>query len=230
MFSSDTTTTGSYCADIDDGLDLGEIEELSENADMLSQDAVMEEAESGSESEFYSNEDMDISASTNLDQSIFAPIISNANEVKAKLLSAFKDLGKLSPVHVEEQKLLNNTRVLVSITKIQELKGDICFETLDGGELWGQSRTFEYDTRGTVLVLRWSCSNNHAGLWKSSEVLCRSYTTDIYLNDTLVSACIFLSCLHILILACLICHDRNRLLVDGWLLAARCCFFLESLH
>ena len=159
---------------------------------MLSQDALVEDT-GGSESEFYGNEDMDISTSTNLDQSIFAPIISNANEVKAKLQSAFKDLETLSPVHAEEQKFLNNTRVLVSITKIQELKGNICSETLGQGEFCGQSRTFEYDTRGTVLVLRWSCSNNHAGLWKSSEVLCRSYTTDIYLNDTLVSACIFLS-------------------------------------
>ena len=89
--------------------------------------------------------------------------------------------------------LASKQRVIVSVDKLKELKGKRC-TTLYSGNVCGLDveYTASYD-KGSVLVLRWSCKNEHNGMWKSSEVLKELNNNAIYTNDVLIPSAVVLS-------------------------------------
>ena len=100
--------------------------------------------------------------------------------------SEFK--GRLSPFYKElctletpETELVDRQRVIVSLEKLLELKGDEC-------KICKWKLKFEWHQRGSVRTLKWLCSSGHSGRWSSSEVLEMRHTTPVYLNNILISS------------------------------------------
>ena len=84
-------------------------------------------------------------------------------------------------------------RLIVSLSKLKELKGFECKEILKGNELCGKDLKFNETLHGTIVKLRWSCTEGHFGMWVSSEIATQSRYSDVYVNDLLITACIVLS-------------------------------------
>ena len=147
---------------------------------------------------FVENEQCEISMeleTTTLDEhagKIYAPAEANAKEIKSKI---YKEMEEPYHVNVDNRdyKLANQDRFLVSLQKLQELKGNFCKEKLQNNLPCYEILKFESDVRGCTVKLRWSCKNDHCRMWVSSEVIGKSHHADIYLNDLLVTACILLS-------------------------------------
>lgn len=138
-------------------------------------------------------EDMEISLQS-FGTSIHAPIVSNLTAFKTSLkseLQKFNDQDSL--MHQDPACDTRQPKTVVSVEKLQVLKGFICLELLGPGTSCSQDRTFNYTARGSVLELTWTCSNGHKGMWKSSEIVTKSHNTDIYLHDVLIPACVFIS-------------------------------------
>ena len=87
-----------------------------------------------------------------------------ASEVKQKLQDCCN--GVFSEHGLEEHiETIQKSRIITSSDMLKKLKGHICSEKLDG-RLCGNLLTFSEEYKGSVLFLRWSCKNNHCGLWK----------------------------------------------------------------
>ncbi|XP_065070312.1 uncharacterized protein LOC135695242 [Rhopilema esculentum] len=123
---------------------------------------------------------------------IYASSEVNSKEMKAKVHKTMEDLYQKN-IEDAEYKLANQNRVLVSLKKLQELKGKFCMQKLNNGQLCNEVLNFESDVKGCTVKLRWSCKNEHFGMWVSSEIVSKSHYADIYLNDLLVTACVLLS-------------------------------------
>lgn len=142
------------------------------------------------------NMSMDVDKSVEMNEneaSIYAPAESNANEIKQKLMNTMESLYEIPDELESQNKLVSKQRVIVSIDKLQELKGKHCTVVTDKNVVCGKLLLFSTQTKGSVAQIYWSCENEHFGTWKSSEVVSRSCHTDIYLNDLLVTACVLLS-------------------------------------
>ena len=190
-------------SDEDDGITKDQVEELSHLTETVNGDVVTDLSSAMTDLDltrkyFIEHEQHEISMeleNTTLDEhagEIYAPSEANAKEIKSKI---YKEMEELYHVNVEDTdyKLANQDRFLVSLKKLRELKGSVCMEKLQNSVPCNEILKFESDTKGCTVKLRWSCKNNHYGMWVSSEVVAKSHHADIYLNDLLVTACILLS-------------------------------------
>ena len=190
-------------SDEDDGITQDQVEELSHLTETVNGDVVTDLSSAMTDLDltrayFIEHEQHEISMeleTTTLDEhagEIYAPSEANAKEIKSKI---YKEMEELYHVNDEDAdyKLANQDRFLVSLRKLQELKGSVCMEKLQNSLPCNEILKFESDTKGCKVKLRWSCKNNHYGMWVSSEVVAKSHHADIYLNDLLVTACTSLS-------------------------------------
>eukprot|EP00795_Rhopilema_esculentum_P005778 gene5778-11062_t len=92
----------------------------------------------------------------------------NSKEMKAKVHKTMEDLYQTN-IEDAEYKLANQNRVLVSLKKLQELKGKFCMQKLNNGQLCNEVLNFESDVKGCTVKLRWSCKNEHFGMWDSMK-------------------------------------------------------------
>lgn len=89
--------------------------------------------------------------------------------------------------------LVEKVRVIVSMDRLKELKGNVCNDIVDG-KACNSTRNFHMQSvKGSVATLSWDCSNGHKGTWVSSEVLTRSYFSNFYVNDVLICASVLLT-------------------------------------
>ncbi len=93
----------------------------------------------------------------------------------------------------ENVDLVGMQRFIISIEKLKQLRGNICHHVGKNGDVCQKEIKFETDANGSVLHIRWSCIDGHMGLWSSSEVLTTSHNALVYVNDTLIGACVLLS-------------------------------------
>ena len=143
------------------------------------------------ETSVYAEKSMCLDQSDSCTGSIHAPISNNASEVKQKLQDCCN--GVFSEHGLEEHiETIQKSRIITSSDMLKKLKGHICSEKLDG-RLCGNLLTFSEEYKGSVLFLRWSCKNNHCGLWTSSEVLTTVHNSQVFVNDLLVTSAILLS-------------------------------------
>lgn len=69
--------------------------------------------------------------------------------------------------------------------KLIELRGNRCH--------CSEELTFSSIRKGTVIVLKWTCSVGHTGEWASSDVTVRRKGQDVYANNLLWCASVLLS-------------------------------------
>lgn len=187
----------------DDGLTVDEIEDisnvcLSEQTDQplehLLQDMDINRTFVLSETELtqQNSVSMDLDCSMNdTNQNICQPVEGNTANIRGKIAMALDNLFQTEGI--EELGLVERDRIVVSVEKLKELKGSLCKENLNTGHICNEPLKFQSDVQGTVLKLRWSCGNGHLGVWVSSEVVCQSRNSNVYLNDLVVTACVLLS-------------------------------------
>lgn len=123
---------------------------------------------------------------------IDAPAEANATEVKEQLFDGVNSLYCLDDAAASNANIQGD-RLIVSLSKLKELKGFKCKEVFKGSELCGKDLKFTETLRGGVVKLRWSCIEGHFGMWVSSEVATQTHYSDVYMNDLLITACIILS-------------------------------------
>ncbi len=87
---------------------------------------------------------------------------------------------------------VNMPRVIVTIEKLKELKGETCRE-MENDKVCGSIMTYNSNEKGSVFILSWSCPRGHAGIWRSSEVLKVTKNNNVYVNDILIPAAVVLS-------------------------------------
>eukprot|EP00112_Aurelia_sp_Birch-Aquarium-sp1_P026001 Seg8953.4 transcript_id=Seg8953.4/GoldUCD/mRNA.D3Y31 product="hypothetical protein" protein_id=Seg8953.4/GoldUCD/D3Y31 len=116
----------------------------------------------------------------------------DVNELKSCLDKEFDGL-----LHQDAEKdmltAVNMPRVMVTVAKLEELHGRKC-KDLHEGVLCGSD--VQYDARfgkASVLVLSWSCKNNHRGIWRSSEIIKVINNNNIYVNDIMIPAAVVLT-------------------------------------
>ena len=61
---------------------------------------------------------------------------------------------------------VNMPRVIVTIEKLKELKGETCRE-MENDKVCGSIMTYNSNEKGSVFILSWSCPRGHAGIWRS---------------------------------------------------------------
>lgn len=116
----------------------------------------------------------------------------NAEDLKEVLHGEYLDILNIDN-EIELLLLASKPRVIVSVDKLKELKGNKCL-AFHNGHVCGLD--VEYNAnyeKGSVLMLRWSCRNKHYGIWKSSEVLKAVNNNPIYTNDVLIPSAVILS-------------------------------------
>lgn len=86
----------------------------------------------------------------------------------------------------------NMPRVIVTIEKLKELKGETCRE-MQNDKICGSVITYSSNEKGSVSILSWSCARGHSGIWRSSEVLKVTKNNNVYVNDILIPAAVVLS-------------------------------------
>ena len=113
-------------------------------------------------------------------------------DIKSCLAKEFQGL-----LHQDAEKdmltAVSMPRVIVTVAKLEELHGRKCKE-LHEGVLCGSD--VKYDAKfgkASVLVLSWSCKNNHRGIWRSSEILKVINNNNIYVNDMMIPAALVLT-------------------------------------
>lgn len=123
---------------------------------------------------------------------ISAPAEANAREIRENLESSMMNLFKMHEFG-DTNKIVDQQRLIVTVNKLQELKGSTCTVQLRCGEICKKKLDYSCETKGSVVKLRWTCHNSHLGMWTSSEIISESHSTPIYLNDILITACVFIS-------------------------------------
>ncbi|XP_065060327.1 uncharacterized protein LOC135687646 [Rhopilema esculentum] len=88
---------------------------------------------------------------------------------------------------------VNMPRVMVTIAKLEELHGRRCKELQEGVPCGSDVIYSSEFGKASVLVLSWSCKNNHRGIWRSSEVLKFVKNNNIYVNDIMIPAAVALT-------------------------------------
>ena len=94
----------------------------------------------------------------------------------------------------EEANIVDKERVIVSLEKLVELRGNICGQPFNN-QICCEKVTFVWmkGYGGTSKTLKWSCANKHHGKWESSEIIAVRDKRPIYLNDLLLSSALILT-------------------------------------
>eukprot|EP00112_Aurelia_sp_Birch-Aquarium-sp1_P013397 Seg2842.5 transcript_id=Seg2842.5/GoldUCD/mRNA.D3Y31 product="hypothetical protein" protein_id=Seg2842.5/GoldUCD/D3Y31 len=94
---------------------------------------------------------------------------------------------------ISETNVVNRDRLLVSVEKLIELKGNQCDFALADGNKCQEEVCFDVEFRGSVLKLRWECALGHKGIWLSSEEVNVATSSPVFVNDILFTACVVMS-------------------------------------
>ena len=123
---------------------------------------------------------------------IDASFVANCNEIKSKLQDMYVSITNVTNFQ-DEHTIIDKERVIVTVHKLLELKGNVCTHVLHNSNFCGSSLHYEISGRGTVKVIQWSCDKKHAGKWSSSKILTRRHKTPVYYNDLLLTTYTLLS-------------------------------------
>ena len=142
------------------------------------------------ESTLLEEREMELCTTYEHDSSVYAPFCSNVNEINGKLESMLQTMFK---EEISETNIVNRDRLLVSVEKLIELRGNQCDSALHDGNKCQEEVCFDAECRGSVLKLRWECAIGHKGLWVSSEVVNVATSPPVFVNDILFTACVVMS-------------------------------------
>lgn len=142
------------------------------------------------ESTLLEERDMELCTTYENDTSIYAPFCSNVNEINGKLESMLQTIFR---EEISETNVVNRDRLLVSVEKLIELKGNQCDFALADGNKCQEEVCFDVEFRGSVLKLRWECALGHKGIWLSSEEVNVATSSPVFVNDILFTACVVMS-------------------------------------
>ena len=123
---------------------------------------------------------------------IDASFVANCNEVKGKLQDMYVSITNVTSFQ-DELSIIDKERLIVTVDKLLELKGNVFTHVFHNGNLCGSSLHYGISGRETVKVIHWSCDKKHGGKWNSSEILTRQHKTPVYYNDLLFTTCTLLS-------------------------------------
>ena len=110
---------------------------------------------------FLEEQEIELCTTFNMDNTIFAPFNSNVKEIDSKLKSMLQAMFKEDMV---ESDIVNRDRIIVTIEKLIELKGNICNFAFANGQICQEHVNFDKEIKGSVLTLRWECVKKHKGL------------------------------------------------------------------
>ena len=88
------------------------------------------------------------------------PYESNVGEIKAKVKRLFEDMCDTED---DESTGIDKRRVIVSLDKLELLRGKVCHAELENGSFCDGQLTYEWVGKGTSKTLKWFCSNRHMG-------------------------------------------------------------------
>lgn len=112
----------------------------------------------------------------------------NLLEIQSRLETGFQSIFENRPTF----ETIEAQRFIISVEKLKQLHGKFCGEMV-GDSLCNETVTFEIDTKGSILTMRWSCPKKHFGNWVSDDVLCTKKSAKVFALDVLISAAIMFS-------------------------------------
>ena len=115
---------------------------------------------------------------------IDASFVTNCNEIKSKLQYMYVSVTNVTNFQ-DEPSIIDKERLIVTVDKLLESKGNLCTHVFHNGNLCGSSLHYEIFWGGTVKVIQWSCDKKHVGKWSSSEILTRRHKNPVYYHDLL---------------------------------------------
>ena len=90
---------------------------------------------------------------------IDASFVANCNEVKGKLQDMYVSITNVTSFQ-DELSVIDKERLIVTVDKLLELKGNVFTHVFHNGNLCGSSLHYGISGRETVKVIHWSCVKN----------------------------------------------------------------------
>ena len=90
---------------------------------------------------------------------IDASFVADCNEIKSKLQDMYISITNVTNFQ-DALSIIDKERLIVTVDKLLELKGNVCTHAFHNGNLCGSSLHYEISGRGIVKVIQWSCDKN----------------------------------------------------------------------
>ena len=85
--------------------------------------------------------------------------VAKCNQIQIKLQDMYASIADVTSFE-DELSITNKERLVVTVEKLLELKGDVCTHLFHNGNSCGLSFHYEISQRGAIKVVQWSCDQN----------------------------------------------------------------------